>query len=90
MDKISTANWDDYFGQAEPAMVHVSERYTETVLEFSEPALAAGKIRAVATSGYSESYLEGMPGWFQEPLINSLAKIAQWRGEDRELYQYFK
>ena len=40
--------------------------------------------------GYSESYLEGMPGWFQEPLINSLAKIAQWRGEDRELYQYFK
>ena len=32
-------------------MVHVSERYTETVLEFSEPALAAGKIRAVATPG---------------------------------------
>jgi quercetin dioxygenase-like cupin family protein len=40
--------------------------------------------------GYSESYLDGLPGWFQEPLINSLAKIAQWRGEDRELYKYFK
>lgn len=40
--------------------------------------------------GYSESYLQGMPGWFQEPLINSLAKIAQWRGEDRELFKYFK
>lgn len=40
--------------------------------------------------GYSESYLQGLPGWFQEPLINSLAKIAQWRGEDRELYKYFK
>ena len=39
---------------------------------------------------YSESYLEGLPGWFQEPLINALAKIAQWRGEDRELFKYFK
>ena len=40
--------------------------------------------------GYSESYLQGMPSWFQEPLINSLAKIAQWKGEDKELYKYFK
>ena len=40
--------------------------------------------------GYSESYLPGMPSWFQEPLINALAKIAQWKGEDRELYKYFK
>ena len=39
---------------------------------------------------YSESYLQGLPGWFQEPLINALAKIAQWRGEDRELYKYFR
>ncbi len=38
---------------------------------------------------YSESYLPGMPNWFQEPLINSLAKIAQWRGEDKSLYKYF-
>jgi quercetin dioxygenase-like cupin family protein len=39
---------------------------------------------------YSESYLPGMPSWFQEPLINALAKIAQWKGEDKELYKYFK
>jgi quercetin dioxygenase-like cupin family protein len=39
---------------------------------------------------YSESYLPVMPSWFQEPLINSLAKIAQWKGEDKSLYKYFK
>lgn len=39
---------------------------------------------------YSESYLPMMPSWFQEPLINALAKIAQWKGEDKELYKYFK
>jgi hypothetical protein len=39
---------------------------------------------------YSESYLPVMPSWFQEPLINSLAKIAQWKGEDKALYKYFK
>ena len=38
---------------------------------------------------YSESYLPGMPNWFQEPLINALAKIAQWKGEDKSLYKYF-
>lgn len=39
---------------------------------------------------YSESYLPGMPSWFQEPLIKSLARIAQWKGEDKELYKYFR
>jgi hypothetical protein len=39
---------------------------------------------------YSESYLPVMPSWFQEPLVNALAKIAQWKGEDKELYKYFK
>lgn len=39
---------------------------------------------------YSESYLPGLPSWFQEPLINALAKIAQWKGEDKALYKYFK
>jgi quercetin dioxygenase-like cupin family protein len=39
---------------------------------------------------YSESYLPVMPSWFQEPLITSLAKIAQWKGEDKALYKYFK
>ena len=38
---------------------------------------------------YSESFLDGMPNWFQEPLINALAKIAQWKGEDKSLYKYF-
>ena len=38
---------------------------------------------------YSETYLQGMPAWFQEPLINALAKIAQWKGEDKELYKCF-
>lgn len=40
--------------------------------------------------GYSESYLPMMPCWIQEPLINALGKIAQWKGEDRELFKYFK
>lgn len=39
--------------------------------------------------GYSESYLQGMPTWFQEPLITALAKIAQWKGEEKELEKYF-
>lgn len=39
---------------------------------------------------YSESYLPVMPSWFQEPFINALAKIAQWKGEDKALYKYFK
>ena len=39
---------------------------------------------------YSESYLPVMPSCLQEPLINSLAKIAQWKGEDKELFKYFK
>ena len=40
--------------------------------------------------GYSESYMAGMPGWIQEPLVQSLAKIAQWKGEDKALEQFYK
>ncbi|HEX2533610.1 MAG TPA: cupin domain-containing protein [Chitinophagaceae bacterium] len=40
--------------------------------------------------GYSGTYLPDIPGWIQEPLVNALAKIAQWRGEDKSLYKYFK
>jgi quercetin dioxygenase-like cupin family protein len=40
--------------------------------------------------GYSESYLPVLPSFIQEPLINSLAKIAQWKGEDKSLFKYFK
>lgn len=39
--------------------------------------------------GYSQSYLPGMPNWFQEPLISALAKIAQWKGEDEVLRKYY-
>jgi mannose-6-phosphate isomerase-like protein (cupin superfamily) len=40
--------------------------------------------------GYSGSYLEGMPSFIQEPLVNSLAKVAQWRGEDKELEKFYR
>ena len=40
--------------------------------------------------GYSETYLPKLPGFIQEPLINSLAKIAQWKGEDKALEVFFK
>lgn len=40
--------------------------------------------------GYSESYFGGVPGFVQEPLISSIAKIAQWKGEDKALEKYFK
>jgi len=33
--------------------------------------------------GYSDSYLQGVPGFIQEPLIKSLSKIAQWKGMDK-------
>jgi quercetin dioxygenase-like cupin family protein len=39
--------------------------------------------------GYSESYLMGLPSFIQEPLVKSLAKIAQWKGEDKVLKKYF-
>ena len=35
--------------------------------------------------GYSDSYLQGMPGFIQEPLINALSKLAQWKGFDKDL-----
>lgn len=40
--------------------------------------------------GYSQSYLPWMPAWFQEPLINALAKIAQWKEEDKVLQKYYR
>jgi quercetin dioxygenase-like cupin family protein len=40
--------------------------------------------------GYSESYLPHLPGFIQEPLVNALARIAQWKGEDRDLEVFFK
>jgi quercetin dioxygenase-like cupin family protein len=40
--------------------------------------------------GYSETYLPGMPKFIQEPLVNALARIAQWKGEDKALEIFFK
>lgn len=34
--------------------------------------------------GYSDSYLQGVPGFIQEPLIGALARIAQWKGYGRD------
>lgn len=51
MDKIDTANWNNYFSQAEVSVLHVSERYSETSYSFKEPGLASGKVHAVATPG---------------------------------------
>jgi mannose-6-phosphate isomerase-like protein (cupin superfamily) len=39
--------------------------------------------------GYSDSYLKGVPGFIQEPLINALSKIAQWKGFDKDLKPFY-
>jgi hypothetical protein len=39
---------------------------------------------------YSGSYLEGMPWYIQEPLVRSLARIAQWKGEDKSLEVFYR
>ena len=46
--------------------------------------------RLVLQLGYSETYLPGMPGFIQEPLVNALARIAQWHGADAELKEFFE
>jgi len=40
--------------------------------------------------GYSDSYLQGVPGFIQEPLINALSKIAQWKGFDKDFDPFCK
>jgi hypothetical protein len=40
--------------------------------------------------GYSETYLPHLPGRVQEPLVDALARIAQWKGEDRTLAPFFE
>ncbi|RCR68187.1 cupin domain-containing protein [Larkinella punicea] len=40
--------------------------------------------------GYSGTYLPEIPGFIQEPLVNALAKIAQWKGEDKALEKYYR
>jgi quercetin dioxygenase-like cupin family protein len=40
--------------------------------------------------GYSDSYLKGVPGFIQEPLINALAKIAQWKGAHKDMEPFYR
>lgn len=40
--------------------------------------------------GYSGTYLPDIPSFIQEPLVNSFAKIAQWKGEDQALKVFFE
>ena len=40
--------------------------------------------------GYSGSYMHGIPPIIQEPLVNSLARIAQWKGEDESLKVFYR
>jgi hypothetical protein len=46
--------------------------------------------RAVLLMGYSESFVPGIPQVVQEPLVNSLARIAQWLDKDDEMHVYFR
>lgn len=39
--------------------------------------------------GYSGTYLPGLPPAVQEPLVDALARIAQWTGEDQDLQKFF-
>jgi|GEM_PF-1570130 len=51
MDKIDTANWNQYFSTGEQTVLHASDRYFESVSTFGEHNLATGKVHAVATPG---------------------------------------
>lgn len=57
---------------------------------FSQSGLPENPWHLALLLGYSESYLAGMPGFVQEPLVKSLAKIAQWKGEAQALEKYFQ
>lgn len=46
--------------------------------------------RAVLLMGYSESFVPGIPQVIQEPLVNALAKIAQWLDKDEEMQVFFR
>ncbi|WP_276134344.1 helix-turn-helix transcriptional regulator [Polluticoccus soli] len=49
MDKIESAHWSDVFSHDEHTVIHSGERYTEAVMQFSEPGLAAGSSHVIAT-----------------------------------------
>ncbi|MGC3943245.1 MAG: AraC family transcriptional regulator [Chryseolinea sp.] len=51
MDKIDTANWNNYFDTGDQTVLHASDRYFESVSAFGEANLAYGKVHAIATPG---------------------------------------
>ncbi|MFW6289445.1 MAG: cupin domain-containing protein [Mariniphaga sp.] len=58
--------------------------------QFDDNGLTRNLWHMVLLMGYSESYFDGIPAFIQEPVVNNLARIAQWKGEDKELFKYFK
>lgn len=58
MDKIDTANWNNFFGETETVVKHSSDRYSETVFSFKEKGLPSGKVHAVTTPGMLLTELE--------------------------------
>jgi quercetin dioxygenase-like cupin family protein len=93
-----------YFANPTDSIIHIQVRVTpaagleksiRVVYGLANDGLFDGTItknpwHMALLLGYSGTYLPDIPGFIQEPLVNALAKIAQWRGEDKELEKYFK
>ncbi len=58
--------------------------------QFAEDGLTKNRWHMALLLGYSETYLSDIPPFIQEPMVKSLAKIAQWKGEDKVLEKYFR
>lgn len=59
--------------------------------EFSRDNVTANPWHLFLMGCYSNSYPPSfLPTWMQEPFFDGLAKIAQWKGEDKALEVYFK
>jgi mannose-6-phosphate isomerase-like protein (cupin superfamily) len=53
--------------------------------QFDDNGMAKNPWHMVLLLAYSGTYLPHIPPFVQEPLVNALARIAQWRGEDEAL-----
>lgn len=51
MDRIDFTNWENYFDRSRHEVVHLSDRYSETVFHCSEPTLATAAIKTITTPG---------------------------------------
>lgn len=59
--------------------------------ELSRDNATANPWHLFLLGSYSNSYPPSfLPTWMQEPFFDGLAKIAQWKGEDKALEVYFK